>query len=64
VASTTARRTTLQTTTQTIASVPPVAYVALTGHAPAWVRIWLTVWVIGWVLGVVFVALITGLSST
>lgn len=33
--------------------VPPAAYVVLTGHAPAWVRIWLGVWLALWLLATV-----------
>jgi hypothetical protein len=35
----------------TAASVPPVAYVAITGHSPEWVRIWFAVWLGLWLLG-------------
>jgi hypothetical protein len=34
----------------TAASLPPVAYVAVTGHSPEWVRVWFAAWLGFWFL--------------
>lgn len=36
--------------------LPPAAYVALTGEAPAWVRIWFVTWLALWLAITVVVA--------
>lgn len=30
--------------------IPPVAYVALTGQAPTWIRVWLLAWLTLWLV--------------
>ena len=36
--------------------IPTAAYIAVTGHAPAWARIWLAVWLSIWLLVTVIAA--------
>lgn len=33
--------------------IPPAAYVAVTGHAPTWIRIWMSAWLIVWLVFIV-----------
>lgn len=50
--------------TSTAASLPPVAYVALTGHAPQWVRIWFIAWLAPWLVVTIATAALVGITST
>ncbi|GAA0704613.1 hypothetical protein GCM10010193_69510 [Kitasatospora atroaurantiaca] len=36
--------------------IPPAAYVLITGHAPAWIRIWFGLWLGIWLLSTVATA--------
>lgn len=43
--------------------IPPVAYVALTGDVPVWVRTWLIGWLSLWLIVTVVTATKTGSAS-
>lgn len=46
-----------------VVEIPPVAYVALTGDVPVWVRTWLIGWLSLWLIMIVVAATKAGSAS-